>query len=177
MSLHKGTELLLESPQQLKALANETRAKILRILEDGPASAKQLSGLLEMTHGKVGHHIKVLREAGLIEVVEERPVRAVIERFYGLSHDHLRFGDNTSDRLKFTLAQAAREAVPTSSHPFEPPGVFLTVRMSQEHAADFHRRVLTLANEFKDNGDDKADDVYGFTASVFLTDTPSRSTR
>ena len=51
------------------------------------------------------------------------------------------------------------------------------MRMSQEHAADFHRRVLTLANEFKDNGDDKADNVYGFTASVFLTDTPSRSKR
>ncbi|MEE9177392.1 MAG: winged helix-turn-helix domain-containing protein [Acidimicrobiia bacterium] len=173
MSLHKETELLLESPQQLKALANETRAKILRILEDGPASAKQLSGLLEMTHGKVGHHIKVLREAGLIEVVEERPVRAVIERFYGLSFDHLRFGDNSSDRLQFTLAQAAREAVPTSGQPFEPPGVFLTVRMSQEHAADFHRRVLALANEFKDSGDSRGDNVYGLTASVFLTDTPS----
>ncbi len=104
-------------------------------------------------------------------------MRAVIERFYGLSHDYLRFGDNTSDRLKFTLAQAAREAVPTSSQPFEPPGVFLTVRMSQEHAADFHRRVLMLANEFNDNGDGKAANVYGFTASVFLTDTPSRSTR
>ncbi|MEE8406080.1 MAG: hypothetical protein V3S32_02895 [Acidimicrobiia bacterium] len=79
--------------------------------------------------------------------------------------------------MQFTLGQAAREAVPTSSQPFDPPAVFLTVRMSRERAADFNRRVLALANEFKDNGNDKADNVYGFTASVFLTDTPSRSAR
>lgn len=173
MSLHTETELLLDSPNQLKALADETRAKILRILEDSPASAKQLSGLLEMTHGKVGHHIKVLREAGLIEVVEERPVRAVTERFYGLSYDQLRFGTDSSDRLQFTLAQAAREAVPTSSQPFDPPAVFLTVRMSPEQAADFNRRVVALADEFGQAGDDNAADVYGLTASVFLTDTPT----
>jgi DNA-binding transcriptional ArsR family regulator len=173
MSLHITTELTLDSPEQLKALADETRAKILRVLEDGPASAKQLSGLFEMTHGKVGHHIKVLREAGLIEVVEERPVRAVTERFYGLSYERLRFNANDSDRLQFTLAQAAREALPTADQPFDPPAVFLTVRMSPERAADFNRRVLELAEEFGQDSNDQAVDVYGLTASVFLTDTPT----
>ena len=79
MTLHTR-DLVMDSPDQLKAFADETRAKILRVLDDGPASAKQLSDLLKMSHGKVGHHMKVLREAGLIEVVEERPVRAVTER-------------------------------------------------------------------------------------------------
>ncbi len=126
-----------------------------------------------MTHGKVGHHIKVLREAGLIEVVEERPVRAVTERFYGLTYERLRFKTDSHDRLEFTLAQAAREALPTADQPFDPPAVFLTVRMSPERATHFNRRIRELADEFGQGGGDGAANVYGLTASVFLTDTPT----
>ena len=171
MSLYTKEELVLDSSEQLKAIAHDTRAKILRILEDGPASAKKLSGLLDMTHGNVGHHIKVLREAGFIEVVEERRVRALTERFYGLTYDRLRFSTNHSDRLQFTLSQAALEAMPAASQPFDPPAVFFTVRMSPEKAATFNDRLMTLANEFASAADDNGD-KYGMTAAVFLTDTP-----
>jgi DNA-binding transcriptional ArsR family regulator len=169
-------DLVLDEPNQLKALADETRAKMLRILEDGPASAKQLSILLEMSHGKVGHHMKVLRDAGLIEVVEERPVRAVTERFYGLTYDRLRFAASEDDRLGFLFAQASREARPASEQPFDPPGILLTVRMSDERAAEFHQRITELAEEFANSGEVGADEVYGVAASVFVTDTPRTQT-
>ena len=159
-------------PDQLKAFADETRAKILRVLDDGPASAKQLSDLLEMTHGKVGHHMKVLREAGLIEVVEERPVRAVTERFYGLTYDRLRFGVSEDDRLGFLFSQASREARPASEQPFDPPGILLIMRMSEKRAEEFHNRIMELADDFTNSGETEATEVYGVAASVFVTDTP-----
>jgi DNA-binding transcriptional ArsR family regulator len=175
MTVHTENELVLDSPQRLKAVADDTRAKILRIMEDGPASAKQLSELLKMSHGKVGHHVKVLREAGLIELVEERPVRALTERFYGLTYNRLLFAADDTDRLGFTLAQAAREALPTAEQPFDPPAVFLTVRMAPEEAAEFNRRVAALAEEFAEAANSESTHVFGMTAAVFLTDTPTRN--
>ena len=172
MPVHTGIELVLDSSERLKAIADDNRAQILRILGDGPASAKELAGLTGMSHGKVGHHLKVLRETGFIELVSERPVRAVVERFYGLAYDRLRFAFAGSDRLRFTLDQAAREASP--DQPFDPPGVVLTVRISEARAAEFHQRLLELGEEFTRSEDSDSPTVFGFTGSVFLTDTPLR---
>ena len=175
MSVHTGVELVLDSSEKLKALADDNRSQILRILGDGPASAKELAGLTGMSHGKVGYHVKVLREAGFIELVRERPIRAVVERFYGLAYDRLRFAFAGTDRLRFTLDQAAREASP--HQPFDPPGFVLTVRISKDRAAEFHQRLLALGEEFNQSEDSDSPTVFGFTGSVFLTDTPLRQDR
>lgn len=177
MSLHSEDELIIDSPQRMKAIADETRAKILRTLEDGPASAKELAAALEMTHGKIGHHLKVLRQAGLIGLVEERPVRALTERFYGLTYDRLRFSLEEPDRLQFALAQAVREAAPAKVQPFDPPAMFVTSRISLEEAARFNERLEELVEEFSHSADSEAETVFGVAAAVFLTDTPRRTTR
>lgn len=171
MSLH-SSELLLDSPEQLKALADPTRAKILRILEDRPSSAKELSESMGMTHGKVGHHVKVLREAGLIEVVEERAVRAVTEKLYGLTFDRLTMADSAGDRLRFALAQAAREALPVSEQPFDPPARLLTMRLTIDQA-DRINRMLEETAEQAETAHDPAGEPFGLIVSLFRTDTPS----
>ena len=175
MSLHTDSILLLDSPKRLRAIADETRAQILRILEDGPASAKELSSIMEMSHGKIGHHLRVLKDAGFIAIVDERPVRAVVERFYGLTYERLQLGEGGADRLRFALAQAAREAA--EDQPLDPPAILLTSRLSSAAAEDFHRRLIDLAEEFASAGDPDADTVFGFSGSVFLTDTPHRNRR
>ena len=175
MSLHTDVDLRLESPEQLKAVANDTRAKILTLLEDGPASAKRLSELLKMSHGKVGHHVKVLREAGLIEVVETKQVRALTERLYGLTFDRLSFAENAGDRLQFTLSQAAREAAPSAEQPFSPAAAFVTVRTSERRAEEFRDRLFELTSEFEADSDSDGEAVYGVSVAVFRTTTPGRS--
>ena len=164
---------MLDSPGRLKAIADDNRSRILRILQDGPASAKELARMTDMSHGKIGHHLKVLRQAGFIEVVSERPVRAVVERFYGLTYDRLRFDYGGMSRLQFILDQAAREASP--DQPFDPPGFLFTVRMGEEGASVFHRRLVALGEEFNDSEDSGAATVFGFTGAVFSTETPPRS--
>ena len=169
-------QLILDSPERLKAMGDPTRAKILRILEDGPASAKQLSTAMSMTHGKVGHHVKVLREAGMIEVVEERRVRAVTEKFYGLTYDSLTMDERAGDRLGFTLAQAAREALSTVHQPFDPPAAFLTTRLNPDRAREINERLREIANEVM-AADEPGGDPYGLVFSLFLTDTPRVDTQ
>ena len=103
--------MVLTKAEQVKAIADPTRTKILQVLDDRPASAKQLAGLLEMTHGKVGHHLKVLERHGLVEVVETRPVRAVTEKLYGLTYERLLIrlaNSGETDPLVFLLEQAIR---------------------------------------------------------------------
>ena len=170
MTVRSG-DLSLDSPQKLKALGDPTRAKILRILEDGPASAKQLSAAMSVTHGKVGHHVKVLREAGLIEVVEERRVRAVTEKLYGLTYDRLVMDKGAGDRLEFALAQAAREALPTVHQPFDPPATFLTTRLRADHAREIDEKLKEIAEEVA-AADEPGGEPYGLVVSLFRTDTP-----
>lgn len=173
MTVHTSRQLVLTTPEQIKAIADPTRTRILQVLEDRPASAKQLAGLLDMTHGKVGHHLKVLERHGLVEVVEERAVRAVTEKLYGLTYDYLRVempDGGETDPLVFLFEQAVREAAPAAAQPFEGGRRLYSIRMPEERAAEFAHRLEQLADEFAASGGEGP--VFGFAAAVFRTTTP-----
>ena len=58
----------LASP--LKALADPARLRLLSLIqahEDGQACVCNLTEILDLTQGTVSHHLRVLREAGLVE--------------------------------------------------------------------------------------------------------------
>jgi DNA-binding transcriptional ArsR family regulator len=73
----------VEDPRQLRALAEDTRARIVSLLRERAASTTELATALGMPKGTVGHHLKALETAGLVRVVRTRKVRAVTERYYG----------------------------------------------------------------------------------------------
>src|SRR6266581_7269426 len=51
----------------LRALADESRRTMLETLAAGPASAGELAALLPIARPGVSRHLRVLREAGLVE--------------------------------------------------------------------------------------------------------------
>jgi DNA-binding transcriptional ArsR family regulator len=55
----------------LRALADESRRTMLETLSRGPATAGELAGLLPIARPGVSRHLRVLREAGLVEVRQE----------------------------------------------------------------------------------------------------------
>ena len=55
----------------LRALADDSRRTMLETLADGPATAGQLAALLPIARPGVSRHLRVLREAGLVEVHQE----------------------------------------------------------------------------------------------------------
>jgi DNA-binding transcriptional ArsR family regulator len=52
----------------LHALADESRRTVLQILRDHPAQAGELAAALPIARPGVSRHLRVLREAGLIDV-------------------------------------------------------------------------------------------------------------
>ncbi|MEO7754929.1 MAG: metalloregulator ArsR/SmtB family transcription factor [Terracoccus sp.] len=52
----------------LQALADPSRRTVLQILRDHPASAGELADALPIARPGVSRHLRVLREAGLVEV-------------------------------------------------------------------------------------------------------------
>ncbi len=60
------TPTKLDAQVVLAALAEPRRADIVRLLEKGYQSQKDLSETLEMSQPLISHHLKVLRDAGLV---------------------------------------------------------------------------------------------------------------
>ncbi len=55
----------------LRALTDESRRTLLETLVDGPATAGELAALLPIARPGVSRHLRVLREAGLVEFRKE----------------------------------------------------------------------------------------------------------
>ena len=59
----------------LHALADPSRRTVLETLRAGPASAGELAALLPIARPGVSRHLRVLREAGLVEARQEAQFR------------------------------------------------------------------------------------------------------
>jgi DNA-binding transcriptional ArsR family regulator len=55
----------------LQALADESRRAMLETLKGGPATAGELAAMLPIARPGVSRHLRVLREAGLVDVRKE----------------------------------------------------------------------------------------------------------
>ena len=51
----------------LQALADQNRRTVLEALRSGPATVTELAGMLPIARPGVSRHLRVLREAGLVE--------------------------------------------------------------------------------------------------------------
>jgi DNA-binding transcriptional ArsR family regulator len=79
----------------LRALADEGRRTLLESLADGPATAGELAALLPIARPGVSRHLRVLREAGLVEVHQEAQ-----RRIYSLRPAPLTELDEWLDRYR-----------------------------------------------------------------------------
>lgn len=59
----------------LQALSDTSRRTVLEALSRGPATAGELAALLPIARPGVSRHLRVLREAGLVEVRQEAQFR------------------------------------------------------------------------------------------------------
>src|SRR5215831_14678281 len=75
--------IALTRPSQVKAIGHPLRTTILGLLHERAATVTELASAVERPKSTVAHHVKVLSDAGLVQVVRTRRVRAIEERFYG----------------------------------------------------------------------------------------------
>ena len=86
----KITKILATSASQAKALDDDARVKILQILYHKQLSTDQIVVELNKEGCKkatttIRHHLDVLKDAGLVEIVKMEEVRGAVLKYYGTS--------------------------------------------------------------------------------------------
>ena len=72
----------VNTAQQFKAISDPIRSRILGIIQNQPATAKQIADILNASPGAIGHHLHVLEAAGLAQVVARRLIRGIVANYY-----------------------------------------------------------------------------------------------
>jgi DNA-binding transcriptional ArsR family regulator len=169
--------IALTSPSQVKALSHPLRTMILHLLHERAATVTELAAALGRPKSTVAHHVKVLADAGLVQVVRTRRVRAIEERFYGRTarlfyvsvERDAEGGDMPRDFNDFEVA--ARESV-GAFHDGKLWGFIRHARISEEQAGEFWERMAELVAEF-DRLPRSGSTMYGFAIGVYPTDQPT----
>src|ERR671910_985708 len=68
--------IALTQPAQVKAMGHPLRTTILGLLHERAATVTELAVALERPKSTVAHHVRVLADAGLLQVVRTRRGRA-----------------------------------------------------------------------------------------------------
>ena len=137
-----------DTPARLKALGDRVRLTILDLVLERAMSVTELAARLARPKGTVAHHVSVLHDAGLLQVVRSRRVRAVEERFYGRTGRTIEL-PGVPGELPF-LAMAIAEADHARMEADDACGGFSLrhARIPAERAAEWVDRVHALALEF-----------------------------
>lgn len=165
--------LVVRAPDQLKALADDLRSRIVILLRERARSITELAEKLDLPKGTVGHHVKVLERAGLLRVVRTRKVRAVTESYYGRTARLFLYesqDESNAEDLKNIVAAslrvAAGEILPfTDDDSLGCSGV-LRVRLTRDDAVRFNRRLDRLMDEFR-KADDPRGEPYGLALAMY----------
>lgn len=148
--------LEVNTPQQMKALGDPLRHKILGIIQNRPATAKQIADRLKVPPGTIGHHLQVLEAAGLAKVVARRLMRGIVAKYYtrtarifnynfppdvtGSVPTTVQFLADARDELAEALVGGEAD-VPVKT-------AFPHTRLTPERRDYFERRVVELVDEF-----------------------------
>ena len=169
--------IALTRPSQVKAIGHPLRTTILSLLHERAATVTELAVAVERPKSTVAHHVKVLAEAGLVQVVRTRRVRAIEERFYG-----------RTARMFYVAAErsAVGDEIPRDFNDFEVAagesaaayrdgklwGFIRHARISEAQVSEFWERMAELVEEF-DQLPRSGETVYGFAVGVYPTDHPT----
>jgi len=72
----------LETSDQMRAISETTRWRMLNLLIAKPMTGSQLARILNISRPRAHYHLKILEKVGLIEFLEERQFNHMIERYY-----------------------------------------------------------------------------------------------
>jgi DNA-binding transcriptional ArsR family regulator len=169
--------IALTAPSQVKALSHAVRTTILGLLHERAATVTELAVALERPKSTIAHHVKVLAEAGLVQVVRTRRVRAIEERFYGRTARMFYVGvergpegdEMPRDFNDFEVAAGESAAAFRDGKLW---GFLRHARISEAQASEFWERMAELVAEF-DQLPRSGETMYGFAVGVYPTDQPT----
>lgn len=169
--------LTLTTREQMKAMSEPTRSRILMIIQNQPATAKQIADRLGIPPGTIGHHLQVLERAGLARLIARRQVRGTVAKYYvrtarifcsDMPEDvereapaDLEILRTAFNELADTLTSGARAPQHTASFPH--------ARLSAERAAVYQARLERLMNDLLAEPPDPQGQIFGMVSAIFLS--------
>ena len=169
--------MALTEPSQVKAMGHHLRTTILGLLHERAATVTELAIAVERPKSTVAHHVKVLTEAGLVQVVRTRRVRAIEERLYGRTARMFYVGvergsDGGELPLDFNDFEVAARESDEAYRDGKLWGFIRHARISEAQASEFWERMADLVAEFE-RLSRTGETVYGFAVGVYPTDHPT----
>jgi DNA-binding transcriptional ArsR family regulator len=169
--------MALTEPSQVRAISHPVRTSILSLLHERAATVSELAIALERPKSTIAHHVKVLKEAGLLRVVRTRRVRAIEERFYGRTARMFYVGVERSlggEHLPrdFNDFEIAAQESGGAYQDGKLWGFIRHARISDAQASTFRESMAELVAEF-DHLARSGETVYGFAIGIYPTDHPT----
>ncbi|MDO9173731.1 MAG: helix-turn-helix domain-containing protein [Actinomycetota bacterium] len=165
-------EIAADTPARLKAMGDPLRHLLLDLVLERAMSVTELAERVRRPKGSVAHHVDLLVDVGLLQVVRTRKVRSVEERFYGRTARTIMFPDHAHDG-DLPFFRDARAVADLDAMAADVPSGFTmrSVRVPDEVAAEFLDRVMNLALEFSrlPRGGERE---FAFVVGVFPTTRP-----
>lgn len=168
-------KLVVNTMAQFRAISDPVRSRIVGIVQQQPATAKQIAARLKSSPGAIGHHLHVLEDAGLVQVVARRFVRGTVANYYTRTARLFIFDfpeevtGGVSIRMKHM--EQARDEIAASpvgaSNQSDWGDGFLHPRLSRERAEKLKERLDALVEDVLSEPPDPEGEVYGLYIALF----------
>jgi DNA-binding transcriptional ArsR family regulator len=167
--------LRITTEAQFKAVADPLRARILVLLQHEPLTAKQVADRLGAVPGTISHHVHVLENAGLVQVVATRLIHGIQAKYYARAARIFLFetppdvaGTGVVEAKFLSEAHAElTEAIGLLGKAATIAGGFPHVRLSPERMQHYYQRLVELLTEIVEEPLDPDGQVYGLVVAFF----------
>ena len=161
----------LTTVEQVRAISDPLRTTILGLLHERAATVTELSIAVKRPKSTVAHHVKVLTDAGILQVVRTRRVRAIEERFYGRAARMFyvglgRQGQEGQLPHDFNDFEVAADESKSAYEAGQMRSFIRHARIAEERAAEFWQEVDRVIHAF-DQLPRSGDTTYGFTVGLY----------
>lgn len=160
--------LTISTPEQFKALAHPLRQRLLFALGRRPATPAHLAAALTSQKGTIAHHLKVLREAGLVRIVATRKVRGGTEHHYQRTARRMDFLRLEAEPTAAMLGAIGEEL---AAAPEDPLIALRHLRLTEDAADQLRNTLSELFESLQDAGDGTP--RYGMLVTLYRQADPS----
>ncbi|MFD5437941.1 ArsR/SmtB family transcription factor [Kitasatospora sp. NPDC127067] len=163
--------LEIGAPEQFAALSHPLRQRLLFALGHRPATIRQLAAQLDAKKGNVAHHLKVLRDAGLVRVVETRQVRGGTEQYYQRTARHMVVAEPQAAGTAAMFAAVAQEL---DLSPAETHLTLRHLRLSPAKASELGEALTELVDEAEEDAEGQP--LHGVLVALYQQALPTGTT-
>ena len=112
---------VITDPEAFQLLADETRRRVVYLLRAKEMTVSQIAQELNLTPQAIYHHIRKLKDAGMVEIGREERVDHFIETYYRASAEVFQFshGEGTSPGFMERKTAEVLKSLPRLGFPVE----------------------------------------------------------